>query len=173
MKMTKNDYKAKYNDMVKEINKQIRKLEKADPESVALERYRNYYKPVTSKDPNYNTIRKLYKSARDLLKSNELSLESQDRAVANAIETFHREGRTYINKRNFNSFMRFLDDARARGIASLYSSTQIIDAIQEAKEKGLSDDQIKANIQRWSKNIKRDKEGRIIEQLEPRKLKVR
>lgn len=171
--MNRNDYKNQYNQMVKEINRQIRRLEKADPESVTLERYRNYYQPVTSKNPDYRMIRKLYSSAKKLLSSNELSLESQARAKANAIETLHREGMDYINKRNFNSYMRFMEDARSRGLASLYSSTQIIEAIHEAKSKGLTDSQIKANIKRWSNQMKRDREGRIIEQIEPKKLKIR
>ena len=171
--MTGEDYRKKYNEMVNIINKQIAKLEKADPESVTLERYRGYFQKVTTRNPNYSTIRKLYSSAKKLIKSGQLSLEAQERAKANALESLHREGYGYINKRNFNSFMRFLDDARAKGLGALYSSTQLIEAIQEAKSKGLTKKQILANIDRWSNQMQRDRQGRIIEQIEPKKLKVR
>ena len=171
--MNAEDYRKEYNRMVREISRQISKLEKIDPESVALERYRNYFQPVTTRNPNYRTMQKLYSAAKSVIRSNQLSPESQERSKANAIETLHREGYDYINKRNFNSYMRFLDDARARGLGSLYSSTQIIEAIREAKEKGLSKSQILNNIKHWSEEMKRDSEGRIIEQIEPKRLKVK
>ena len=171
--MKSEDYRKEYNKLVNDINRQIRKLEKADPESVSLERYRNYYQKVTTKNPNYRTIQKLYRSAKQLLKSGELSVESQMRSKASAIRTLHDEGMKYITKRNFNSYIRFLDDARARGLASMYSSTQILEAVHEAKQQGLTKGQIIANMDRWAKQIRKDKEGKIIEQIEPRKLKIK
>ena len=171
--MNANDYKREYNRMVNEINDMLDVLSQTDPESVALEKYRNYYQPITSDPPNFNTVRTMYSSAKKLIQSNQLSLESHERSIANAIDTLHKEGYGYINRRNFNSYMRFLDDARARGLGALYSSTQLIEAIHEAKNKRLSDADIKANIQRWSNAMKRDKEGRIIEQIEPKKLRVK
>lgn len=171
--MKSEDYRKAYNKMVTDINRQIRKLEKADPESVSLERYRNYFQKVTTRNPNYRTIQKLYSTAKRVLSSGELSVEAQARSKANALKTLHEEGMTYINSRNFNSYMRFLDDARARGMSALYSSTQIIEAIHEAKQQGLTKDQILANIDRWSKQVKRDREGKIIEQIEPKKLRIK
>lgn len=171
--MKSEDYRREYNKMVTEINNQLRRLEKADPESVSLERYRNYFQKVTTKNPNYRTIQKLYSSAKRLLRSNELSVEWQDRSKAAAIRTLQDEGMTYINRKNFSSYMRFLDDARARGLASMYSSTQIIEAVHEARQQGLTKDQIMANIDRWAKNIRYDREGKVIEQIEPKRLKVK
>lgn len=171
--MKSEDYRREYNKMVTEINNQLRRLEKADPESVSLERHRNYFQKVTTKNPNYRTIQKLYSSAKRLLRSNELSVEWQDRSKAAAIRTLQDEGMTYINRKNFSSYMRFLDDARARGLASMYSSTQIIEAVHEARQRGLTKDQILANIDHWAKNIRYDREGKVIEQIEPKRLKVK
>ena len=165
--------RVKYNEAVKEINKQLKALAKVDPTSITLERYRGYFKPVTSKNPNYKTMQTLYRNAKQVLKSGQLSTEGHKRSVANAIETLHREGYDFINKRNFNSFMRFLDDARARGLGSLYSSEQLLDAINTAKEKGLSDEEIKKNIARWSHQLGTDRNGRTIEVENPAPLKVR
>ena len=165
--------RLEYNEAVKEINKQLKALAKVDPSSVTLERYRGYFKPVTNKNPHYETMRQMKKQATDLLKSGQLSIEGHKRSVANAIETLHREGYGFINKRNFNSFMRFLDDARARGLGSLYSSEQLLDAINTAREKGLSEEEIKKNIARWSRQLATDKNGRTIEVENPAPLKVR
>lgn len=164
--------KGRYNEAVKQINSQLRKLAKSDPSSVTLERYRGYFKPITSKHPDYDTVRKMYRQANELLESGELSLEGHERSVANAIETLHRDGYDFINRRNFNSFMRFLDDARARGLGSLYSSEQILEAVNRAKQKGLTESEIRKNINRWSEQIATDKEGRAIEVKRPKQLRV-
>ena len=69
--------------------------------------------------------------------------------------------------------MHFLDDARARGLASIHSSEQMIEAYQEMRQKGLSKKQIIENINRWAnKAIKYDKEGKLIEREETPPLKV-
>ena len=84
--------------------------------------------------------------------------------MALAIDTLKRRGIDYVNKRNFKYFYRFLDDARAKGLGSLYSSTQLIESIKKAKDKGLSKADIQANIDYWaSKSIKYDSDGKVIE----------
>lgn len=172
MAYSREKMKAKYNEAVKEINRQIKALAKVDPDSVALERYRNYFRPVTSKRPDYKTVQGMYKRAQQVLDSGVLSLEGHERSIANAIETLHKEGYGYINRDNFNSFMRFLDDTMARGLGSLYSSEQLIEVIKEAKDKGLSDEEISKNIRRWSRQLGTDKDGRTIEVENPKPLKL-
>ena len=74
--MNAEDYRREYNRMVSEINRQISELEKIDPESVALKRYRNYFQPVTTISPNYRMMRKLYSVAKSVIRSNQLSPEA-------------------------------------------------------------------------------------------------
>lgn len=171
--MKAEDYRKKYNIMVTDINKKLKTLAKNDPESITLERYKNVFRKVTTKNPNYNTIRKLYSSAKNLLESGSLSLEAQERSIANAIDTLHREGYDFINRSNFNSFMRFLDDARARGLGSLYSSTQLLETFNEARKQGLTKAQILKNIERWSAEASKDESGKLIEIDNKIKLKIK
>ena len=159
--------------MVDMINEQLKQLEKADPDAVSIGRYRNYFQHVSTDRPNYRTISKLHASAKKLLQSGELSLISNERAKASGIETFHRMGHTWVNKRNYNALIAFLDDARARGLGSLYSSDQLVTAYHEAKEKGLSKSDIQKNINKWSEQVKHDSDGKTIEVSNPKKLKVR
>lgn len=167
------DKVKEFNQMAKLINKNLSKLAKEMPESRALERYRGEFQPITSKNPNKQVVNKLYKSAKNVLKMGVTDIDSERRSVALAIDTLKRSGIDYVNKRNFKSFFNFLDDARARGLGALYSSTQLIEAFKEAKDKGLSKKEIMANIDYWSsKNIKYDDEGMIIEPDEYKPLKV-
>ena len=164
---------TEYNYYAKMINKNLSKLAKEMPESRALERYRGEFEPITSDKPNKRMVSKLVKQARAVYKSGVTSLSSERRSVALAIDTLKKSGINYINKRNFKSFFNFLDDTRARGLGALYSSTQMIEAFKEAKDKGLTKKQILANIDYWAnKNVKYDDQGMIIEPDEYKPLKV-
>jgi len=163
-----------FNRNVREINRNLEELEKKTPDSIALERYKGEFYEISDPNYNYNALRRMNKRAKEILKSGAVSVEGQERSMGLALETLHREGYDYINRRNFNSFMRFLDDARAKGLGALYSSTQLIEKIKEMKDRRLTKKQILANIDRWSKtNIKRDREGKVIEQVKPKKLYIR
>lgn len=170
---TKEGVRQEFNQYVEEINQQIAELEREMPDSIAIDRWKGYFYPIDDPNLDYNTMRRLRSQARSVLESGQLSVESVKRSVANAIETLHREGYDYINRRNFNSFMRFLDDARARGLGALYSSTQLIEKIHEAKKRGLTKREIKKNIARWADQIKRDKEGKVIEVVKPKRLTLK
>lgn len=171
--MNTNRIRDEYNAMVDMINEQLKKLEKADPDAVSIGRYRNYFQHVNTDRPNYRTISKMRTSAKKLLQSGELSLISNERAKATGIETFHRMGHTWVNKRNYNALIQFLDDARARGLGSLYSSEQLVTAYQQAREKGLTKSDIQKNINKWSEQVKHDSDGKTIEVSNPKELKVR
>ena len=164
---------TEYNYYAKMINKNLSKLAKEMPDSRALERYRGEFEPITSDNPNKRMVSKLAKQARDIYKSGVTSLASERRSVALAIDTLKRNGIDYVNKKNFKSFFNFLDDARARGLGALYSSTQLIEAFKEAKKKKLTKKQILANIDYWSnKYIKYDEDGLIEEPDAVKPIKV-
>ena len=165
-----------FNDIVDQINEELRQLQDADPDAISLERWRGYFhKERADADLDYRTFKAMYKKAKDVLESGQLSLEGHERSVSSTIETLRNDlGLDYINRRNFNSFMRFLDDARARGLGSVYSSEQLLDAINEAKRKGLTKAQIRANMDRWAKKVVRlDEEGKQVEIISPPEIKVR
>lgn len=163
-----------YGRYLEQINNDLNYIEEHDPDSVTLDRWRGYFQPITTPDPNYNALRKAVSQIRQVAESGMLSPEGQRRSIANAIDTLRRSGVQGINRRNFNSIMRFLDDARSRGLAAVYSSTQLIEAIREAKNKGLSDRDIKANIEKWARqSVRYDREGRQVEVIRPPKLNVR
>ena len=155
---------TEHNYYVKMINKNLSKLAKEMPESKALERYSGEFQPITTENPNKRVLAKALKEVKAIYKSGVTSLSHQKRSMNLAIQTLKEQGIDYVNKRNFNSFFTFLDDARARGLGSIYSSTQLIEAFKAAKDKGLTKAQILANIEYWAeKYVKYDEEGKIIE----------
>ena len=173
-RQTKENLLRDFNRNVRQINQNLEELERKTPDSIALERYKGEFYEINDPDYNYNALRRMNKRAKEILKSGVTSVEGQERSMSLALDTLHREGYDYINRRNFNSFMRFLDDARAKGLGALYSSTQLIEKIKEMKDRRLTKKQILSNIDRWSRqNVKRDRDGKVIEQIKPKKLYIR
>jgi hypothetical protein len=171
---TKKELLDEFNRNVREINRNLEEIEDKIPDSIALERYKGQFWEIDDPSYNYNKLRALNKSAKELLRSGQVSVEGQERSMALALKRLHKEGYDYINRRNFNAFMRFLDDARAKGLGALYSSTQLIEKIKEMKDRRLTKGEILANIDRWAKvHVKRNKEGKIIEQVKPKKLYIK
>lgn len=165
---------AQYDEYLQKVNEDLERLEELDPDSVALDRWRGYFQPITTEEPNYRWLQKAVSQIRKVSESGMLSPEGQERSIAITIETLKRLGIEGVDRRNFKSIMHFLDDARARGLGSLYSSTQLIEAITFAKKKKLTKSEINANIKKWSKDLlKMDKEGRVVEIIKPPKLNVR
>jgi len=172
MKIASKELTDEYNMLVDILDDQIARLEKVAPESVALDRYRNAYFKI-DQGMNEREVRKMRNEVREIVNSDLLSVEGQERAKANALKTLHEEGYTFVNKRNFNSFMRFLDDARARFIHKSYTSEQILEEVNKARQKGLSKKDIVANMEYWKKqNIRTDREGKIIVIENPKPLKL-
>lgn len=166
--------RLKYNKMVDRINKKLVSLKKKYPDAKSVSRYRGEFQKATTKNPHYKTMKALYDKAERVLKSGELSLQSQKRARASAIKTFNKMGYKFINDNNFDAFTTFLDDARARGLGGQYTSRQLANAYEIIEKNKLSKKDIQANIKRWSKeNIIFDKNGKQVERKRPPKLKVK
>ena len=162
-----------YNDAVKKINRKLRELEKRDPDAISVMRYKGCFKPITTEKPNYKTAMELYKSAMKVLESGELTLKSNERRLATTVETFNRMGYTFVNRENVISLIMFLEDAKARGLAGQYSSARLAEAWETITAEGMSEEEIKKNMEYWQKNMKKDKKGRTIEVENPAPLKVR
>lgn len=165
---------SSYNYYAKLLNKQLEKLSKEAPESRALERYKGEFEELAKDTKPSNTTKALSNYARKLYKSGALSLNTERRSKALAINKINDLiGEDVLTSKNFNAFFKFVDDARARGLGSLYTSTQLIEAIKQAKDKRLTADQIRTNIQYWEdKYIKYDKDGKMIEPYSYKPLKV-
>lgn len=168
-----------FNEMAEEIQRRLDELEKYDPDAKSLERYlgpkgNDFYPLNVGSYWNEKTVREMKKKAKRLLESGELSLETMERSKATALQTLREDYKyDFIDGRNFSAFMHFLDDARARGLAAMYNSEQLVEAYHEMRQKRLTKRQIQENINRWAnKAIKYDKEGKLIEREKTPDLKV-
>ena len=171
--------RQKYSKLASQIRRKARILEQRMPEAVSVQRYRGEFPKLRDLgNVSESALRRGIKEAERLLKSNELSLRANKRSQATAIQTLNERGYNYINNQNFGYFMNFLDDARARGLASIYGYQYLLDTFNRAKKRGLSDDEIRGNIQYWANQADRQKaiamkKGIPLEELEGKRLYIR
>lgn len=144
-------WREKYSRVSSRLRSQIRALEQRYPESVALERggvedwggLRTLPKDYSLKD-----IKMRVKEAEKILESGLYSLQRHRRSYANAAMSLKDEGIS-VSHKNIGAYFRFLDDIRERGLSSLlYNKAPSI--IREAKKRGMSSADLKANIDAWA-----------------------
>ena len=171
--------RQQYSKLASQIRRKAKILEQRMPEAVSVQRYRGEFPKLRDLgNVSESALRRGIKEAERLLKSNELSLRANKRSQATAIQTLNERGYNYINNQNFGYFMNFLDDARARGLASIYGYQYLLDTFNRAKKRGLSDDEIRGNIQYWANQADRQKaiamkKGIPLEELEGKRLYIR
>lgn len=156
-KTSEQQWRIRYSKASSRLRSQIRKLEKRYPESVALEQGRREDwggLKTLPKDYSLKDLKRLTKYAEKTLKSGLYSLQRHRRAYANAQLSLEQDYGLKIDQKDVGAYFRFLDDLRARGLASiLYNRSGKL--FREAKKKGLSRSDLQANIDRWSNEYER------------------
>lgn len=176
-----NKIRQRYSYLAGRVRRQISKLRERMPEAVSLERYSEKEFPKLRDmkiQPSDRALKAAIRQAEKLLSSGELTLRRQRRSVATAIKTLNERGYTYVNQQNFGYFMDFLDDARARGLASIYGYQYLLDTFNRAKKRGLSDDEIRGNIAYWAEQADKqramaEKKGIALDEFEAKRLYIR
>lgn len=157
--MSRNKIRAEYSQLASKIRRKLKKLEERMPESIMLERYSGEFPTLKELGPvSDKALQRGIKEAKRLLATKELSLRTRKRAMGAAIKTLNARGYDYINAGNFRYFFDFLEDARSRGLASIYGYQYLLDTFNRAKQRGLSDDEIKGNIAYWAEQYEARKE---------------
>lgn len=141
-----------YSQISQKVRKNIRYLEKHNPSSVALERYGLSEFPTMTqlKREGYDTrsLKRLIGYAKKALEQTQPS--TIKRAERLAIETINKDyGVKFINGRNINAFFRFMDDLRARGVATAKSSKVWAETYEKIRKQGLTKNEIELNMDYW------------------------
>ena len=171
--------RQRYSQLAYQIRRRAKELEQRSPQAVSLQRYRGEFRPLRELGNVSEKALKLgIKKAEKVLKSGELSLNRNKRTVNIAIRTLNERGYDFININNFGYFMDFLDDARARGLASIYGYQYLLDTFNRAKKRGLSDAEIRGNIEYWAVQAEKqialaEKKGIALDEFEAKRLYIR
>lgn len=171
--------RQRYSQLAYQVRRRAKELEQRMPDAISVQRYRGEFRPLRELGKVSEKALKLgIKEAERVLKSGELSLRTQKRAVNSAIKTLNDRGYDYINQGNFGYFMNFLDDARARGLASIYGYQYLLDTFNRAKKKGLSDAEIRGNIAHWAEQAEKqiamaEKKGIALDEIEAKRLYIK
>lgn len=73
-------------------------------------------------------------------------------SLEDTVERLNEHGYDFINTENVIAFYRFMEDARQRGVEAIYGSEQMVELFERAYKRGLSRDQIIANMDYWKQH---------------------
>lgn len=167
--MSDKSIRKQYSYLARRARVRLAKLEARNPSYKAVQRYKGEFPTLRELTEIGADTPKLLKQSIKLLTKvlggDELSLVSHKRAVAGFIRTMNERGYDYINEENATEMLDFLDDSRARGLASYYGYEAVTEAVNRAQRKGLSKEQILGNIDYWVEQAEARGRGEIQKRL--------
>lgn len=157
--MAKNSLRSQYAKESAYIRRRLRDIEKRDPDSMIVQRFKNEFPGLKDMrlKPSDRAIELGLERMKELRESGALSVRASKRAISGAVMEFRRRGYDFVTEENAADLFRFLDDARARGLTSVYGYEKIMETINRARKRGLSDEEIEANIDYWAENKEKGK----------------
>ena len=146
--------RKQYARMSAKFRYDLKKLEEAKGDVRTVRRYKGEFPSltqlgdmVTEKD-----LKRAIKQMKEVRSSGQLSKVTKRRAPASMLDTLHREGYEDITEDNIEDFYKFMEDARARGLGAIYGSGKIAELVQRGLKKGLTREQIRANMDYWAEH---------------------
>ena len=146
--------RKQYARMAAKFRYDLKQLEEAKGDVRSVRRYKGEFPSltqlgdmVTEKD-----LKRAIKQMKEVRSSGQLSKRTERRAPASMLDTLHREGYEDITEDNIEDFYKFMEDARARGLGAIYGSGKIAELVQRGLKKGLTREQIQANMDYWAEH---------------------
>lgn len=152
--MAKNNIRRLYARMSAKFRYDIKRLKGRQETSQTIERYEGEF-PSLTRLGDYaddDMLKLAIERMKEARAGGQLSLRSKIRAKANFVQHLHEEGFDFIDMKNVDSLLKFLDDARAKGLATYHSSEPVMSILAKGVKKGLTSDQIMGNIAYWAEH---------------------
>ena len=152
MAKKKSTAQSRYSKASIKVRRQLKRLSSKEGYKSLVQRYRGEFKTLKELgNVSERDLNRMARRAEKLVESKALHITHEGQ-INRAIDTLNETGYDYINRSNIDEFFDFLDDARARGLTSIYGYGAILDAINRARTRGLSDDEIRGNIAYWTEH---------------------
>ena len=145
---------SRYSRAAIKVRRQLKRLEGKAGSKNLIQEYRKEFPTlqelgnVSEKDLN-----RMARRAERLLEEKTLT-QMHEAQIQHAIQTMHDRGYNFLNRYNFDYLFDFLDDARARGLASIYGYEAILEAVNRAQRRELTAEEIAGNIEYWTEHNK-------------------
>lgn len=154
-KYTYRQLRKMYTQAARQARQAYKEVKGAFTGSIADVMYRGDFKGFTTISKygmKKSQLAKELAHVQRYLQSTFSSVEKYTEYRDKSIATFNANGYTFVNEENFNSVQEFMKDMTERGLKSIYGSDQVITAYNRAKKRGLTPQQLEANIEYWEKN---------------------
>ncbi len=178
LKYTYRQLRKMYTAAAREARAGYREVAAAFPGSDVATIYKGAFKSFTSISKGglkKTDLAKELASVQRFLSGSASSLEKYMERRASTIAKFRENGYD-VDESNLDEVQQFMKDMTDRGLKSIYGSDMLLvsytdlnavyggreveAALNRAKKRGLSEEQLKANVEYWTKNIQAVAEGR-------------
>lgn len=153
-----------YNRLRKIANRRLEALQRNFPESKAAREFRGGF-PAASGEADRRIYQRLYEVARYM--SRKLGSVTGEREYRRRmIQSLHEVGYTWINKRNFDDFTKFMEEVKTHSTYRQYDSERVLELFHETLKKKAKPQAVAASFELYLSKEKdvedtKDKPGSI------------
>lgn len=160
--ITEQDIRKEYSRLRQQAIKNLSRFKGTEWEDTQVYKYNaNRYKTLSEIDSGGGAreLASLLTDLHDYVNAKTATISGLERQRAQAIETLHDRGYTFVTKDNFKMFTQFMDDLRQKKIASLYDSERLAELFATAEKNGVSIASLEQRLLTYTKNhTKTDKQ---------------
>lgn len=146
--MSKKEARAEYARLRKIANRRLEALTRNYPKSEVARRYRKGFKPLERFEKSTRIFKKLYEVARYLNMATG-SVSGMRAVRKKQLETLHRHGYTFVNKRNLDEFNEFWREVRTHSAYSEAMSEQVVEQFGKAKKAKIDPQTVARNFEKY------------------------
>ena len=146
------ELKQQYVKQSYEARKRYRELQKQFPGSEVVQRRKGDFQPLRKmKGISKADLAKELSDVTWFLSSSSSRTAEYAEVRKNTVESFNLHY-PFVNEKNLDPLIQFLEDARQRHLATIYGSSQLVEVFKRAEKRGLTREQVLGNIEYWAEH---------------------
>ena len=153
--ISEKEIRAQYEKLRQIADEKLARFVGTEWENTAIyQQYANRFKPLDEIE-SPRELAYLLVDANRYLETELNSVWKLQRNRAQTIRTLKERGYTFVNKSNFNDFLRFMEDFRQKHLNRIYDSERVAELFATAKQKNISTESLQENFEYWIENTEK------------------
>lgn len=147
--ISEQDIKKEYSRLRSIARKRLERFENTEwTDTQVYKQNKGRYIPVKEISSKYDLAYRLSALAR-YITADTSSVQGLKTQRRKSLESLHSSGYTFVNKKNFNDFGKFMEDYRSKKLDRMYDSKRVAVTFESIVKKGIDPNQIHKDFELW------------------------
>lgn len=156
---TERKLRAEYSKISRRLRQQQRRLDISRPTNLFKDTMKGEFPTLAKIDQEggitISGLRSLLGRAKRVYRAGFLTAKKYDKSLRESVATLRENGFDFVTEENVEDMWRFINDARARGLAGTYGYSYFVDRFgRMLEDKSITPDVVEASMEAWTKYLR-------------------